>query len=502
MSILTVALGPRQERILNRKWEGTRRIAYDAEEDEDERLARIDPTLKAQPDLTRLIKSTEALARSTPRLKDNRRPTDDRIQTKLSHSRSLKLRNSTGPSKRPQTPARSATSTENTKNKSLDDAAELPKEEWILEEFDYSSRWWHGYYGRWVMLAERNWQFSHARVQPEGSLGYVPPIVRKPKATFTSLPPEIRNAVYEYVIPERNLLITRTHPNKEARTQTKCWSEDNVVASRQRSRLTHEPEWTYTSEELLTAINLLLTCKKVKGEVETFLYSRILFCFHSLKSLRRFLHTASASGIQSMRKIFIAQDGYGNSFLTADQRFRGRYYKSWEKVCTLVGQMAPNLKHIKLKVYDREWPSELSGKDYAPIWKTAILKTAPVLVPRVEVRIHHQMIDHNKEVLSDLARRVEDSMMTQEGRDDRDRLETVRVMAEIDARKAAKEERERKKRVRLNAPPPRTELVISMDDIQKQANNTQTVKKLRSKGLERYDRTAPNVYSLQPEQDV
>lgn len=275
----------------------------------------------------------------------------------------------------------------------------------------------------------------------------------------------------------------------------KTWSEDNVTQPT-RARLTHEPEWNYSSEDFVNAVNLLLTCKRTKTEIETFLYSRFLFCFHTLKDLRRFLHTAPETGLKSLRKMLIVQDGYGNPLMTLDQKFRNRYYQSWEKVCSLLGQMTPNLKHLKLKVYDREWPSELSGKEYTPVWKSSIIKIAPTLLAKVEVQIHHQMIDENEEVLKDLARQMEDSMMTEGGRNDRDRLETERVMAEVEARRAAEEERERKKKVKLNAPPPPTELVISVNDIKMQTNKASTVKKFRSKGLEKYGKVVPFVYGL------
>lgn len=473
-----------------RRWEATRRVAYDADADEDEvrQVTQSSDNPPAPTELAIPIRSTEALAQ---RLSQNRSRVAHRIGAESSTAKLPETRNPEKQLRRPQHPPAFTNAEAKAKNdqSSSSNAGWFSRDEWITEELDYTSR----------SRDYNNRQAELAHVQPRKPSGFITHIVYKQKITFMSLPPEVRNTIYDYTIPERSVLITRTRPKREARGKKRCWSDEYAVSQPARSRLTHEPEWNYTSEDFVNAINLLLTCKKVKAEVETFLYSRILFCFHSLKSLRRFLHTASRSGIHSMRRLFIMQDGYGNSYMTVDQKFRERYYRSWENVCTLLGKLAPNLKHLKLKVFDREWPSELSGKGYAPVWKHSILKSAPTLLPKVEVQIHHQMIDQNEEVLRDLARCVENSMMTQEGCNDRDRLETERVLAEINARKAAREERERKKRAKLNAPPPPTELIISMDDIQKQAQKAPLVKKYRSKGLEKYDKIDRSIYSFHVE---
>lgn len=500
MSITTGTSCVSRKYGLNPPWAITHRVVYDIDDDEDQQCIKCESSPPPRCDLSSLVESTDPPARSSPRLKKRPSEASSQIRAKSSTLSTSKVQYTNDQPKNSEAPAPTveASPSTNTCYHASNEPLKDWRDDWIFSGPDLLSRWHQGYYGKWFEV-EGTWQFTRDRVQPRGSIHYKTPKVRKPRTTFMSLPPEIRNNIYEYAIPERSVLISRTHPKKEARSLQNYWSEEHVAQNPLRSRLTHKPEWNYTSGDFANAINLLLTCKEIKHEVETFFYSRLLFCFYSLKSLRHFLHIAPKTGIQSIRRAFIKQDGYGNPQMTENQKYRDRYYQSWENVCTLFGQMVPHVKHLKLKVFDREWPCVLSGREYAPAWKASILKTAPALLPKVEVRIHHKMIDRNPEVLKDLARRVEDSMMTQAGREHRDRLETERVLADVAARRAAKEEKERKRKAKLSAAPPPTELVISMHDIQKQANKVSAANKVRSKGLEKFGRVDRSIYNFDVE---
>lgn len=377
----------------------------------------------------------------------------------------------------------------NTDKKSKDSDSE-----WIICEPSRSSKWYQGTHGRRVNVTNEGWRFRCNTPRNWTPRGRVKS--KKPKTTFLTLPAEIRNAVYELIVPECRVLITRSCPNRELQWSKKFWSEEHVKRKRPRSRLMHELDVAQESDGYGTAVNLLLTCKAVRDEVETLLYSQTFFHFFSLKNLRKFLSTASKTGIESIRKASIKQDGYGNPQTTNDQEYQSRYYKRWEETCAKFGQMTPNLEHLKLAIYDREWPSVLSGGEYNPGWREAIMKTAPALLPKVEVRIYHQMIDRNREGLKDLARQIENGMMTSAGRCERDRIETEQAMAQIAARKAAREERERKRQAKLNAAPPPTELTISMDEVQKRAKQNPKTVKVRRHGLDKFSKVNTSTMSV------
>lgn len=494
----------------NPRWERTRRVAYDPEEEEDQpsvQSVQPTPNSKNQHDVEPLIKPIQDVARDCP-TPDQSRPRNARqYQETSAIQTAAKSRQRERRTKAPEASASSpkidvaTNADDSTPNQALND----PNDNWIIcERYDENSHWHRGYYGDFHKAPDGVWEFTPAAKQPKGSLGYRPRRSRKRKTKFTDLPPEIRNTIYGYAVPERRVLIVRRHPKKEARELEGFWSDEHITHKPRQSRLMYEPEQDHTSEDFGSALKLLLTCKQIKGEVETFLYSQIQFCFYSLKPLRSFLHTAPENGIQAIRSVYIRQDGYGNPRATENQRYREKYYQRWMETCAQLGQKATSLEHLKLSICDKEWPAILSGKEYTPVWGEAFLKSAPALLPKVEIRVHHKMVDRNQEVLKDLARRVEDSMMTHEGRQERDRIETEAALAEIAARKAeiaarkaAKEERERQRLAKLNAPPPPTELVISMDDIQKEINKTSVVNKVRSKGLDKFSKLDTSMYGFE-----
>lgn len=489
------------------RWETTRRVAYDAdEEDAQTPLQPFQSGWNPQTHVKPLTESNQNVNRSCARLKQSRRRSDSRPRENPASQNGPKPQQRRDRTKVLGTPTLSPklNAAVSAGSSAPNQEAKNPNDDWIIcERYKERPGWQQGYYGGFFKTSDGIWDFKAARRQPEGSLGYFPKPKSKPKTEFTDLPPEIRNTIYQYAIPKRSVLILRRHPNKEAEDSKRYWSEEHVTRRPRQSRLMYEPEWNQTSEDFGAAVKLMLTCKRIRTEVETFLYSGIQFCFHDLKSLRSFLRTAPKSGIGAIRSVFIRQEGYGNARAVEHQQYRERYYKGWEQACAQLGEKVTNLQHLKLMVRDREWPCVLSGKEYTPAWGESILKSAPALLPKVEVRVHHKMIDRNQEVLKDLARRVEDRMMTLAGREERDRIEAERVLAQIAARKAAKEEKERRRLAKLNAPPPPTELVISMDDIQKHVGKSVVVNKVRREGLDKFTKITPtnNPYIWYPGQN-
>lgn len=302
----------------------------------------------------------------------------------------------------------------------------------------------------------------------------------KRKIDFLSLPGELRNEVYRHVIPECRVLIVQTKPNKEMEKQRKIWSEEGVQHKRPRSRLGHLLDIGQISEGLGITMNLLLACKQVRNDVELYLYSRTTFCFSSAKILTRFLDTASQSGVRAIQKAEILHKGYANPELTSHRVYRDRYYSRWSKTCAQVGEEMIGLQHLKLEAHLRDWPCELSAQPLNDTWRRACLQMAPRRLPRVEVRLHHAMIHRNTMVLKELAHKLENDMMTLEGQMERDRVETVQVLRELEAKKASKEAKAKARLARQNAP---TELTISKEDI---GDQKPTPAKVCTRGLDKY----------------
>ncbi|KAK5101582.1 hypothetical protein LTR70_000691 [Exophiala xenobiotica] len=286
----------------------------------------------------------------------------------------------------------------------------------------------------------------------------------KGKTTFLSLPGELRNEIYKYLIPECRILITSNKPNKELAQAKKVWSEQQVEHKRPHLRLSHLLDLSQAEQGLGITKNLLLACKQVRNDVELYLYSRTTFCFSATKALHRFLNTASKPGLRAIRKLEILHKGYGHPELTEHQVFQDKYYERWSKVCTQVSEDLSGLEHLKLEAHMRDWPCDLVSAVPNTPWRKACLQMAPRRLLKVEVKLSHDMIHRNDMALKELARRLENDMMTQEGQDERDLWETEQVLMELAARKAAKEAKAAARAAKLRAP---GSLTITDEDIKK-----------------------------------
>ncbi|KAK5076029.1 hypothetical protein LTR51_001708 [Lithohypha guttulata] len=311
---------------------------------------------------------------------------------------------------------------------------------------------------------------------------------RRPKrqTSFLSLPGELRNEIYKYVIPECRMLITRNRPNKEHDQRKKVWAEQDVKHKRPRRRLSHLLDSDQIGQGLGITRNLLLACRKVRNDVELYLYSRTTFCFSSVNVLASFLDTASKPGLRAIRKVEILHMGYANPEYSAHQKYRDRYYARWCKTCTAFGDHVTGLEHLKLEVHVHDWPYEISERQPNHIWRTSCLRMVSDKISKVEVKLHHSMIQGNTRVLRDLAHDLEDDMMTLEGREERDRLETLQVLRELQAKRdALKAARERARLGREQAAKSPPELSISAEELKEQKP---TAVKVCKKGLEKYSR--------------
>lgn len=304
---------------------------------------------------------------------------------------------------------------------------------------------------------------------------------RKAKTGFLSLPGELRNEIYKYLIPECRILITCNKPNKELSRAKNVWSEQNVEHKRPRPRLCHLLDLNQVEQGLGITKDLLLACKQVRYDVELYLYSRTTFCFSSTKALHRFLNTASKPGLQAIRNLEILHKGYGLPEMTEHQRYRDKYYERWTKACMQVGEQLSGLQYLKLEAHMRDWPCDLASAVPNTPWRKACLQMAPRRLPKVEVKLCHHMIHRNDMVLKELARRLENDMMTQDGQDDRDRVETEQVLKDLAAKRAAKEARAAARAAKLKAP---QSLTISQADIQQ--SKPTSVKVCRKGNLDKY----------------
>lgn len=350
----------------------------------------------------------------------------------------------------------------------------------------------YGQSGKWYCFSDapytsqKHWVFLPDRI-PAPKQKAPRPKRRKsqPKATtdFLSLPGELRNEVYKHLIPECRILITCNKPNKELAKAREVWSEQEVEHKRPHPRLYHLLDLHQAEKGLGITKCLLSACKQLRNDVELYLYSRTTFCFSSTKALHRFLNTASKPGLRAIRKVEILHMGYGIPALTEHQQFRDKYYERWSKSCIKVGQELSGLEHLKLEAHMRDWPCDLASAAPHTLWRKACLQMAPRRLRKVEVKLFHHMIHRNDMVLKELARRLENDMMSQDGQNERDLLETEKVLEQLAAKKAAKEARTAARAAKRLAP---KSLTISQEVV-KQSKST-PVKICKKAGLGDYSK--------------
>ena len=301
----------------------------------------------------------------------------------------------------------------------------------------------------------------------------------KDTVTFLSLPGELRNEIYRHLVPECRMLIVRNKPDKAMARSKQVWSEQHIEHTRPKPRLGHMLDSAQIEKGLGITKNLLLACKQIRNDVELYLYSRTTFCFSSLKVLNRFLDTASKPGLRAIRKVELLDQGYASPELTEHQQYQDKYYAKWSETCHRVGDEVTGLDYIKLEAHLRDWPCDMTSKLKNTSWRRACVQMAPRRAAKVEVKLFHPMVHRNSMVLRELARDVENDMMTQQGIDERDRVETLEVLKQRDLKMAAKAA---KMKAKLKAAP---ELTISINDVEHQKP---TPIKVCKTGLEGYAR--------------
>lgn len=355
-----------------------------------------------------------------------------------------------------------------------------------------------GQRGRWHLSSEapyshqQNWVFIPDEEPTTKRSRQRPRKKQKDRVSFSSLPGELRNKIYAHAIPECRILITATKPNKEMAKLKSTWSEQDVHHKRPKTKLNHVLDTDQIYQGFALTISLLLTCRKIRDDVELYLYSRTTFCFQSNNVLERFLNTASKPGLRAIRKLEIDHQGYSNPEASKDRIFREKYYAKWMKTCTQVGNALTGLEELKLDAILRKWPCEFAALNESnDMFKKACLQLAPRRIMKVKVTLQHPMIQNNRNVLIDLAHALEDQLMTKEGKEARDNWEHEQVVKAIEAtKKAAKEARAKARRAKLLASKPLKPLSITKEET---AIHKAMPVKVYNKGLEKFHRIDTSV---------
>jgi hypothetical protein len=250
---------------------------------------------------------------------------------------------------------------------------------------------------------------------------------------FRELPGEIRNQIYELVIPRSHVLVRTSHPQKELAKLKRKWGS-NPRRKPPRNRLYGE----VLSLDIDDADPLVVmsVCREMNDEAAEIFYSKTTICFEKLKTVNKFLNLVSAKNLKHIQSINLKIDSYGEPFLTKDCKWKATWDRKWDDTCARLSKLLTGLRRVTLELRLATWPTQLSRQSewYPPLMK---LKGDGLYLARV--KLHHYR--YHQQNLDQAASRLEDRMMTEEGRtwrDLHDSLEAVREMKREAARKAAK----------------------------------------------------------------
>lgn len=244
---------------------------------------------------------------------------------------------------------------------------------------------------------------------------------------FFDLPAEIRNQIYGLVIPRSHVLVKGGHPQKEFANSQK---KDRIPM---RKHPCNRLSGQVLSLDMNDADPLLIlrVCRQFNREATPIFYSKTTICFENVKTVRKFLNTASTSGLPNVRSLRLKVNSYGAPYLTKDCQWKERWDRQWEGICARIGDGMTGLRRLELDLRLATWPTQLSR---TADWHRPLMKLKGDGLHSAKVKLRHYRFHETR--LDMAARKVEDRMMTSQGREERDMFETLVVVREME-RKAS-----------------------------------------------------------------
>lgn len=247
---------------------------------------------------------------------------------------------------------------------------------------------------------------------------------------FLELPGEIRNKIYELVIPRSHVLVSGSHPKKEFQRSQKY----SLNPMRKAPRYRLSGRILTIDDPYADPLGLLRTCVQVNWEATPLFYSKTTICFHDLKTIHKFLNAAPPLGLNDVRSLSLAISTYGEPQLTQDCKWKQKHDQKWYNTCWRLAESLPKLQRLKLDLRLATWPTQLSVN---ADWTAPLMRLKKNGLHRVRLALRHYRFNESR--LSMAARKLEDSMMTEEGRDERDLREALQAVREMELERARKE---------------------------------------------------------------
>ncbi|PGG96463.1 hypothetical protein AJ80_09825 [Polytolypa hystricis UAMH7299] len=198
------------------------------------------------------------------------------------------------------------------------------------------------------LLAKANDQAGGASVQPV--------VKKRGNVSFLTLPPEIRNKIYDLIFKPNRVKILR-YPVRlicGAKKKTRKLGHRFLVTGGTSLGFDDENYWCYGGKGDLN-FNLLLVCRQLHFETVIYLYSMTEFVISTPKAARRFLKVVPLSSQRAINSLGIGYSTHGEPNLTEFRKYKVRADNNWARLCE---QMAENfsLEQLCVRMCIRDWP--------------------------------------------------------------------------------------------------------------------------------------------------
>ncbi|KAJ9605227.1 hypothetical protein H2200_010617 [Cladophialophora chaetospira] len=219
---------------------------------------------------------------------------------------------------------------------------------------------------------------------------------------FFDLPGEIRNRIYDLVVPEARVIISGTHPQRDLEQMKKR------EPGRKHKLPRYQLKGKFTGNG--TASPLLFACRQTNREALKYVYARTTFCFNSFVILRKFLNNIPEAARMSILSLEITHRGYGEPSLLADRKWKLRHDAKWAASLKQVKQQTA-LRRLVLDITNFDWPIQLQLRES---WAKPLLELAGEGLDRVDLTLEQDSfpIERVAIVESELEKR----MTTADGR--------------------------------------------------------------------------------------
>ncbi len=233
---------------------------------------------------------------------------------------------------------------------------------------------------------------------------------------FFDLPGEIRNRIYDLVVPAARVIITGNKPQRELKQLKERAPKKNHKAPR------HQLKGQFTDNP--TASSLLFACRQMNRESVQYVYARTTFCIQSFVVLRKFLNKIPEAGRTSILSLEITHRGYGEPSMLADREWKLRHDAKWASVLKRVKQETA-LRELVLDVTNFDWPIQLELRES---WAKPLLDLAGGGLDRVNLTLESDSFPVERCLM--VEKELECRMTNASGRREKRREEQLKATAE------------------------------------------------------------------------